>query len=399
MNNKEKMRNIIMIFTMMISSFLKSQSLEYMKVLNDSSILNANFIAIGEASHGISEFQTLRKDLFWILNEKLGFNTILLEAGFSETLRINDALNKNSNDDLKFLLDSLGYYPWRSQEMLSFLYEIRNYNIVNKNKINIYGFDMQMIEYSIEILKLLLRENKSLFNEYQVEQLNKLSADKIDLDTRSILESIFMEIENLFESNLISIEDKLKLYNLKIISQYIDLELDDDENIRDSSMAVNIEFLNKIIPGLKGLIIAHNGHIAKCIQEDNYVPMGFYLKSTFKDKYFAIGTECGTGSFIAANPKLYSKGVKNYFQIFKIGKIEKNIFPHYLEKLAKGNNSYYLNSDEILIFSKKIRATDLLGIHEKDKRNFWNIIPKDCFDSIFYFSLINPLNLYFLNEK
>lgn len=83
------MRLIILICSLHLYFLTSGQKSAIIDVLKDTAIHNAQVISIGEASHGISEFQTLRRDLFWELQRQLRFNTIFLEAGYAECFKIN----------------------------------------------------------------------------------------------------------------------------------------------------------------------------------------------------------------------------------------------------------------------------------------------------------------------
>lgn len=369
-------------------------------VIKDTAIQNAQVIAIGEASHGISEFQTLRRDLFWELQRKLGFNAIFLEAGYAECLRIDQYIKNNTKTSLKVLLDSLDYYPWRSKEMINFIEELRVYNISHGNELSFYGVDMQFVGQAIFLLKQVVDIRKDLFSNEQIRFVNSFSEESIfNEDIQSELNLLITYILKIIDSDSLNAYDKMLLYNIKIIEQYISLEQKDDENIRDLSMANNLLFIIKMYPTTKAILIAHNGHIAKSLQDDDYKPMGYHLKNELLHKYFALGTECGIGSFIAANPNLYKKDTINYFQIFSFSKLDKGSFPYLLSKVAKNKPEYYLNSKQINSFSVLLRATDLLGVHETNQRNYWKIITKDYYDGVYYFSSVSPLNLYFVKSK
>jgi erythromycin esterase len=394
------MRLIILICSLHLYFLTSGQKSAIIDVLKDTAIHNAQVISIGEASHGISEFQTLRRDLFWELQRQLRFNTIFLEAGYAECFKINQYIKNKTNTPLIVLLDSLGYYPWRSQEMINFIEELRVHNISHGNELSFYGVDMQFVGQAIFLLKQVIDVRKDMFSNNQIRFASSLNGESIfNADIQSELSLLVIQILKIIDSDSVDVNDKMLLYTIKIIEQFISLEEEDDENIRDLSMAQNLLFVLKMHPESKAILIAHNGHIAKCIQDNDYKPMGYHLRNELRYKYFSIGTECGIGSFVAANPILYKKDESNYFQTFYLKKLDKGSFPYLLSKLANGTAEYYLNLKEIQSFYSTLKATDLLGAHEKDQRNYWKIIPKDYYDGVYYFSSVSPLNLYFVEPK
>lgn len=394
------MRFITFLYSLHFCILTTGQNSAINDVLKDTVVQNAQVIAIGEASHGISEFQTLRRDLFWELQRQLGFNTIFLEAGYAECFRIDQYIKNKTNTSLKILLDSLDYYPWRSQEMINFIEELRIHNIAHANELSFYGVDMQFVGQAILLLKKVVDTQKDLFSSDQLQFVNSLSEESIfNEDMQSELSLLIAHILKIIGSDSLDVKDKMLLYNIHVIEQYISLEQKDDENIRDLSMANNLLFILKMYPTTKAILIAHNGHIVKSIQDDDYKPMGYHLKTELLHKYFALGTECGIGSFVAANPKLYKKDPIKYFQIFSLSSMDKASFPYLLSKVAKGKPEYYINSNQIRGYATLLKATDLLGVHETNQRNYWQIIPKDYYDGIYYFSSVSPLNLYFVKPK
>ena len=370
-------------------------------------------IGVGEASHGIGDFHTLRKELFFTLVEKYQFNTVFLEAGFAECLLINNYIKDDkSKYTAKQLLDSLNYYPWRNDEFVVLIEEMRNYNLAKGEDFLMFlGADMQFKNGAIKnILGIKGSKGEEILTEEQTSFLNELLIQEEDGDKVRIL------------TNLKGIKDRLSLtmdtayfddwlykYCITALIQYFEMEYDtqykdEGNSVRDISMAANIVNIMDANSKIKGIIIAHNGHISKGIQSKGYKGFGFYLKERYKERYLALGTEFSTGKFIAVNPRLYRKNKgKNFFQEFEVIENKSNSLGNKILDLIPedSNSKYWYVSPSVMKkkFRAKIFATDLLGIHTKKiKKNYWKIVPSDHFDAIYFFKKVNSSSFYFLYQ-
>ncbi len=93
----------------------------------DTMFHQKRIIGLGEATHGTSEFTTVRHKLFQYLVEKKGFNTFVLEADYSGCQRINRYIN-GQTDDPKAALSEVQYWVWHTEEMLNLIEWMRLYN-------------------------------------------------------------------------------------------------------------------------------------------------------------------------------------------------------------------------------------------------------------------------------
>ncbi|MBR4992690.1 MAG: erythromycin esterase family protein [Lachnospiraceae bacterium] len=55
-------------------------------------------VALGEATHGNSEFQQLKREVFEILNEKHGIKALILEGDFGGCSLVNDYIQGGEGD-------------------------------------------------------------------------------------------------------------------------------------------------------------------------------------------------------------------------------------------------------------------------------------------------------------
>jgi erythromycin esterase len=105
---------------------------------------NARVVALGEATHGAREEVTLRLHLLKTLIEYMGFDALIIEAGWSESLGVNDYVTTGQGDP-ETALRGLGFWTLQTQEMLGVIQYLRSFNASDREKrpVHFYGCDMQ----------------------------------------------------------------------------------------------------------------------------------------------------------------------------------------------------------------------------------------------------------------
>jgi erythromycin esterase len=73
-------------------------------------------------------------------------------------------------------------------------------------------------------------------------------------------------------------------------------------NYRDQCMATNsTTIIEKILPGSKAMIWAHNGHIGRAQPAKGFEAMGWHLDHQWNNKYIPLGFVFSEGSFRASD--------------------------------------------------------------------------------------------------
>ncbi|HWL13380.1 MAG TPA: erythromycin esterase family protein, partial [Ureibacillus sp.] len=146
-------------------SAIKEQSLP----LNDQgldkiieAIGDARIVMIGEASHGTSEFYTIRAELSKRLIEQKGFQVIAVEGDWPAVQAVNRYVKGYGNDGAtakEVLLKSFHRWPswmWANEEIEVFIEWLKAKNESLANKVGFYGIDLYSLFESIdEVLKFL----------------------------------------------------------------------------------------------------------------------------------------------------------------------------------------------------------------------------------------------------
>ncbi len=136
---------------------------DYDKLIEE--IGEANYVLIGEASHGTHEFYQERALLTQRLIEEKGFHAVAVEADWPDAYRTNEYV-KGSGDSRSAEEALAGFerfpaWMWRNTEVVLFLEWLRTYNdnlATEHPKIGFYGLDLYSLSTSIQTVLRFLDE-------------------------------------------------------------------------------------------------------------------------------------------------------------------------------------------------------------------------------------------------
>ncbi len=103
---------------------------------------SARIVALGEATHGTSEFFKMKHRLTEFLASEMGFHLFAIEANMPEAYRVNEYVLTGKGDP-KELLRGMYFWTWDTQEVLDMIVWMRRFNQSGKGRIEFLGFDMQ----------------------------------------------------------------------------------------------------------------------------------------------------------------------------------------------------------------------------------------------------------------
>jgi erythromycin esterase len=273
----------------------------------DNYFENVKVIAMGESTHGTSEFTVMRHRMFKYLVENHKFNTFFLEADYANCLRTNAYIHGNE-DDVKAVVSEINMWPWQTTEMVDLVNWMREYNLKNKtNQINFIGVDMQQYEETVKQMDNILHKNNMSTTDSIIYQ--KMLAtnffrvtEKKDLE---VYKTVWKEKKGIDVSQL----NKEGGRKYQILTRHLDQIMEDkysEKSCRDKKMAANILFHINKDSTIKGMFFAHNGHIVNIVAKKNkkrqFAWAGGYLKLGLGNQYFSIGQDFDEGSFNAYYP-------------------------------------------------------------------------------------------------
>jgi erythromycin esterase-like protein len=121
----------------------------------DKLVGNAHIVALGEGTHGTSEFFQMKHRIVRYLATKKGFTVFAIEANMPEAYRVNDYV-LTGRGDAKSLLNGMYFWTWNTQEVLDMIEWMRAYNAAGKGRIQFTGFDMQTPDTAAAIVRRAL---------------------------------------------------------------------------------------------------------------------------------------------------------------------------------------------------------------------------------------------------
>src|SRR5690606_11307361 len=156
-------------------------------------------VAIGESTHGTSEFYQLREVITKRLVEEKGFNLVVLENPYDDI----EILNKNLNTKpLDSLIRKHLFSIYQTKEMKSFLQWYK------ENRSN-YNVEFKGCDDSYWTFYELLKDRVNNINDKKLDKLLKNLETNISKSSTDNLKKEF-KISNSIHDNILSIENHLK---------------------------------------------------------------------------------------------------------------------------------------------------------------------------------------------
>lgn len=305
-----------------------------LKVL-DGLVGNSKVVALGEVTHGSREIYRLKDRMYRYLAKNKGYDIFSLEAAMPEAYNVNQYV-VNGEGDPATLLKGMYFWTWQTEEMLSIINWMKQYNSQNQNKVRFSGFDMQFYQGALANLK-------KDFLKYQFPEgdVNELSVLLTEIHTKTIqkksghtlvskkqkenIDVLLNNAKKLAEKIPAGTDRKWFLQNVRIIEQY----LAKSYSTRDKLMAENVMWIAENDPNSKIVVSAHNGHINNRKNE-----MGSFLKEGLKNDYTTFGFAFYEGTYTALSNTLKKESLRT---------------PQIAQTAIPGTVEYLLNSLDIPI--------------------------------------------------
>jgi erythromycin esterase len=255
---------------------------------------NARIVALGEQTHGTSEFFRMKHRLLEYLVRNKGFTLFAIEANMPEAERLNRYVLTGEGDP-KALLEGLYFWTWNTREVFELIEWMREYNRTSVQPVQFVGFDMQYAELAIDNLRSFLAAVdpdylRSITPTLEAVQDGSLTGLQQAVD--AISTHLAAQYETYSARSTAAALD-WAVQNARIVAQAIAFQ-QGNQLWRDAAMADNVRWILKRHPDAKMVIWAHNGHIAK---KDGW--MGGHLRDTFSKDYLAVGFSFYEGKYRA----------------------------------------------------------------------------------------------------
>lgn len=294
---------------------------------------NAKIVMIGEASHGTSEFYTVRAELSKKLIEQKGFQLIAVEGDWPSAQAVNRYVKGYSTENgtaKEVLMKAFHRWPtwmWANEDVAEFTEWLKEINTHREHKVGFYGIDMYSLFESIdEVLKFLsdnpqhqvdLEHAKKAFSCFEPYNRSHehyaISAvqfsDACIHEVTGLLSSLRNHqdhFSSLQESDLNVVMNALVAKNAE--SYYREMMSDEKSwNTRDYHMVEAIHELHKYHGEETKIIVwEHNTHIGDAsetsMKDEQLINVGQVIREQYgKENTYAIGFGTYEGTVIAAD--------------------------------------------------------------------------------------------------
>ncbi len=361
-------------------------------------------VGLGEASHGVAEYQVMKAEVFKALVNNNGCHTFIIEGDFGGCLKVDQYIN-GGNGSAEEAAGEIGFGIYRTQEMTDLIEWMRSYNesASPEEALHFYGMDVQRFDNNKEFLFSVLEksdpglceEYKTAFSELTDEQRNSLDKDTIEkaeeklaelIDTMDAMEKDIADVAG--QSNFIFARECANT-----MYSYCDVLTSRNYNdTRDRYMYEKVDWFMQHGDGSVLFINGHNGHIGRS-SIAGYNCLGELLAEELGDGYYSIGTD-------AQETEFNSQMDSGEFEVLTVSNSND------LNELAEGSEDYYFvdfagagsdDSWERILGSKQSVVTLNVGLPKmmlNIKTSYTvKIVPKDTYDGMIVFYDVNPTTL------
>ncbi len=337
---------------------------------------DAKIVALGEATHGTSEFFRIKHRLTDFLARELGFRVFMIEANQLAVESINRYVQGEPGDAVTVMKSM--FRVWNTEEMRDFIEWIRSYNGHYPDRtIEFIGFDMQDPTLPIDSLDAFLArvqpELRVVAESLYVDYRQAWRRGPYPQDTDSMRLNWFDHADEMWHhvtaqrtnwlhsatSRSDTVQVEWAIQNANVVRQAALSAYTQDFATRDSAMAENIRWaLDRRDPETRAVVWAHDGHISKAGDpRASYFggsTMGSFVSKSYGDDYRAFGLLTFQGKYTGS-----LRGNVVDVDLFPgpVGSVEEA-----LHRIAEGTRSPLL-------------VTDLRGA-EQEPNGAWLIEPR-----------------------
>jgi len=361
---------------------------------------NSQLVALGESTHGTSDFFTMKHRLLEYAVVELGFTVFAIEDNQLQAEIINDYVLHGVGSIDNIMNGMFGV--WSKQEVLNMIKWMRDYNITHPDKpVEFVGFDMQNPKLPIDsLLNFLKIKDKSIYQEAEKLLTDFRNNHNNDYYLHDSIRKQWMENSELLhqkiktkkdgwlkaaKNNAEKIRIEWALQNANVIKQCARSKYlvgHGDILFRDKAMAENISWIMNLRPSETKMIIwAHDVHISRgddSIATYNYysgISMGSYLSKQYGKNYKAIGFETYKGTY-TAHPSYtdFTRLIDCPLNISPIGSLDKGLHEIASAMRAPGlildlnsanahqNNANWLRKPLLVRFANHVCMTEQYGL-------------------------------------
>lgn len=356
-------------------------------------------VGLGEASHGVKEYQEMKAEVFKALVQNNGCRTFIIEGDFGNALKVDSYIH-GGEGTAKEAAALIGFRIYRTKEMEELLDWMRTYNetAAEGEDLHFYGMDMQKADGSKEYLFCILGQiEPEVSAEYEQVFAFLNDNDMYDISTEAFVQGM-ADAERLIQE-VDAAEDRIaETFGSEAFAfarecacslyKCCDIRKSDNDynQVRDAHMAEKVQWFIDHGDGSVLFINGHNGHIGKDAIP-YYDCLGKYLAEELGSRYFAIGTDAETTVFNSQTDEGFvEQTAKNKNNLNALaGKIEENYYYIDFSTAAGDAGWQQILSDKQRITSLNVGSILFIKLFYTSE-----IIPKNVFDGMIVFKKVSP---------
>lgn len=273
---------------------------------------DARVVALGEQTHGTSEFFRMKHRALEHLVLEHGFTLFAIEANMPEAERLNRYV-LSGEGDAQDLLAGLHSWTWHTEEVLALIAWMRDHNEAAEVPVRFTGFDMQYPDVAVENVRAFLADHDpELLAAYEAD----LTAAAATSRLRGSSEAPSPELRERVDELVAAMTAREAGYAAaagedaaawavqdgRVVAQSLGLA-SGGTRWRDEAMARNLLWLLDRYPGERMLVWAHNGHVSKAAGW-----MGSHLAAALGDAYVCVAFSFEQGAYTAYDPEFGGVG-------------------------------------------------------------------------------------------
>lgn len=299
---------------------------------------DARVVMLGEATHGTSEFYSMRAAISQRLIAEHGFCAVALEADWPDAHRVARYCSGDGNDpDAEAALRDFERFPswmWRNREFATFVEWLRHHNAETESRCAVFGMDLYSLNRSMDaVIGYLERKSPELASRAREryacfdpsggrgDVYGYQAAFDYDEGCRAAAEAQFEEMQQLAnrltradgraseDAYFYAEQNALLVRNAELYYRSMYSGRIDSWNVRDTHMADTIErlleFLGRRSSDPKVIVWAHNSHLGDAsateMGERGELNVGELVRLRHHSHAFSLGFTTYVGTVTAAN--------------------------------------------------------------------------------------------------
>lgn len=386
---------------------------------------SSKIVLLGEATHGTSEFYTIRAELSKRLIQERGFSIIAIEGDWPPSHAVNRHAKTYSNSDKESreVLKAFNRWPtwmWANEEVADFIEWLRLHNGQSTQKTEFYGIDLYSLWESME--EIIRHLSKAGPSGSHLELAKKAYAcfepfsrdpEKYAMSSIHPFNRCIDEVDKLLtalrQDEALYKDERETALSLKInalvarnAEDYYSAMVRDDTlswNVRDGHMAAAINEIRDFHGrDAKIIIWEHNTHIgdarATDMHREGMVNVGQLMREQLHaEGVFAVGFGTYMGSVIAAN----SWGAP--FQKMRVPPARLNSWEELLNRTGAYDKLLLFGDDNHALFDRWVGHRAIGVVYHPEYEAHGNYVPSkisqryDAFIFINETTALTPLSI------